>query len=456
MLCFTDSLTGNKNEFVPRDSGKVSIYWCGPTVYDIPHLGHARSSLAFDVLVRYLRWSGYEVTAVSNITDIDDKIIERAAKEGTTESELAQLYEQKYVDEMDRLNIVHPDHRPRATEYISEMITVIQNLVDRGMAYTTSSGVYFSVGKLNGYGALAHQSLDQLREGSGVRVEVDTEKQDPLDFALWKAAKPGEPTWESPWGSGRPGWHIECVAMSLDILGDDFDIHGGGDDLVFPHHENERAECVGCDRLFARTWVHNGMVLVGDEKMSKSLGNFRTLAELLDAWDPRALRLLVLQTHYRRTMEINEDGMTAANAALDRLDSFERRVTGVDLLQTTPDESVVEKFKTAMDDDLGTASALAVIFDAVREANRALDTEDIESASALVSAVRELLLVLGVELSTTSDNSSDAEEIDSLVAARTEAKLSKDFAEADRIREELSSRGVVLEDGPSGTIWYRS
>jgi len=225
---------------------------------------------------------------------------------------------------------------------------------------------------------------------------------------------------------------------------------------VFPHHENERAECVGCDRLFARTWVHNGMVLVGDEKMSKSLGNFRTLAELLDAWDPRALRLLVLQTHYRRTMEINEDGMAAANAALDRLDSFERRVTGVDLLQTTPDESVVEKFKTAMDDDLGTASALAVIFDAVREANRALDTEDIESASALVAAVRELLLVLGVELSTTSDNSSDAEEIDSLVAARTEAKLSKDFAEADRIREELSSRGVVLEDGPSGTIWYRS
>jgi cysteinyl-tRNA synthetase len=239
-------------------------------------------------------------------------------------------------------------------------------------------------------------------------------------------------------------------------LGDDFDIHGGGDDLVFPHHENERAECVGCDRLFARTWVHNGMVLVGDEKMSKSLGNFRTLAELLDAWDPRALRLLVLQTHYRRTMEINEDGMTAASAALDRLDSFERRVAGADLLQVIPDENVVEKFRTAMDDDLGTASALAVIFDAVREANRALDTEDVEIASALVAAVHELLVVLGIELSVTSDDASDAGEIDVLVAARTEAKLSKDFAEADRIREELSNRGVVLEDSSSGTIWYRA
>ena len=456
MLCFTDSLTGNKSEFVPRDSGKVSIYWCGPTVYDIPHLGHARSSLAFDILVRYLRWSGYEVTAVSNITDIDDKIIERAANEETTESELARLYEQKYVDEMDRLNIIHPDHRPRATEYIDEMVAIIQDLVDRDMAYTTSSGVYFSVDKLIGYGKLAHQSLDQLREGSGVRVEVDTEKQDPLDFALWKAAKPGEPTWESPWGSGRPGWHIECVAMSLDILGDDFDIHGGGDDLVFPHHENERAECVGCDRLFARTWIHNGMVLVDGEKESKSLGNFRTLAELLDAWDPRALRLLVLQTHYRRTMEIDEDGMAAANAALDRLDSFERRINGVDLLQVAPDEDVVEKFRTAMNDDLGTASALAIIFDAVREANRALDAENVEIASALVAAVRELLLVLGIDLSMTSDDSADTAEIDALVAARTEAKSSKDFAEADRIREELSSRGVVLEDSPSGTIWYRA
>ena len=456
MLCFADSLTGNKNEFVPRDSGKVSIYWCGPTVYDIPHLGHARSSLAFDVLVRYLKWSGYEVTAVSNITDIDDKIIERAATEGTTEPELARLYEEKYIEEMDRLDIIRPDYRPRATEYIDEMIAIIQDLVNRDMAYSTSSGVYFSVEKLDDYGALAHQSLDQLRENAGTRVEVDTEKQDPLDFALWKAAKPDEPAWESPWGLGRPGWHIECVAMSLDLLGDDFDIHGGGDDLMFPHHENERAECVGCDRLFARTWVHNGMVQVDNEKMSKSLGNFLTLNELLSSWDPRALRLLVLQTHYRRTMEINEDGMEAATAALDRLDSFERRIDGMDLPKMGPATDVIEKFRTAMDDDLGTAGGLAIIFDAVRAANSALDNSNLEKTSSLVGAVHELLAVLGISLLKAGNDGEDAEKINALVEARSKAKAAKDFVEADRIREELSNRGIILEDGPSGTTWYRN
>jgi cysteinyl-tRNA synthetase len=317
VLRLTNSLTGDKVEFTPRDPGKASVYWCGPTVYDAPHVGHARSTLAFDILVRYLRWTGLDVTAVSNITDIDDNIIARAAEEGTTEPELARRFEEIFIAEMDRLDIAHPDLRPRATEYVGPMVDIIGQLVDRGMAYATDSGVYYDVDRLDGYGALAGQTIEQLREGAGARIEVDEDKTDPLDFALWKAAKPGEPTWDSPWGPGRPGWHIECVAMSLDLLGDGFDIHGGGDDLTFPHHENERAECLGCGRPFARLWVHNGMVQVGTEKMSKSLGNFWTLAELLDNWDPRALRLLVLQTHYRKTMEIGEDTLRTASAALE-------------------------------------------------------------------------------------------------------------------------------------------
>jgi cysteinyl-tRNA synthetase len=458
VLHLTDSLTGTKVAFTPREPGKASVYWCGPTVYDAPHLGHARSTLAFDMLVRYLRWTGLDVTAVSNITDIDDKIIARAADEGTTEPELAGRFEDVFIAEMDRLNIAHPDHRPRATEYVDQMIGVIATLVERDMAYVVDSGVYFAVDRLDGYGALAHQTPDQLREGAGARVQVDDDKADPLDFALWKAAKPGEPAWDSPWGPGRPGWHIECVAMSLDILGDDFDIHGGGDDLVFPHHENERAECLGCGRPFARHWVHNGMVQVGSEKMSKSLGNFKTLAELLDTWDPRALRLLVLQTHYRKTMEIGETTLRTAAAALERLDGFARRVAATDLPDADADPGCVDRFRAAMDDDLGTAGALAVVFDAVRDANRAIDADDHETAAALAAAVLELTGVLGLELGATAGSGAgdDEAEIDALVAARTAAKAARDFAEADRIRDDLTARGVVLEDGATGTTWRRT
>ena len=341
MLRFTDSLTGDKVDFVPREEGKASVYWCGPTVYDVPHLGHARSTLAFDLLVRYLRWTGLDVTAVSNITDIDDKIINRAADEGSSEPEVASRFEATFVEQMDRLNIAHPDLRPRATEYVDHMVEVIGELVEREMAYTTISGVYFDVDRLDEYGALVGRSVDDLREGAGARVDVDDDKTDPLDFALWKSAKPGEPIWESPWGPGRPGWHIECVAMSLHLLGDDFDIHGGGDDLVFPHHENERAEALGCGRSFARHWIHNGMVQVDGEKMSKSLGNFTTLAELLDAWDPRALRLLVLQTHYRRTMEIGPTTLDQAAAALARLDKFADRMAAADLPDAGSDVDAV-------------------------------------------------------------------------------------------------------------------
>ena len=463
MLRFTDSLTGDKVDFVPREEGKASVYWCGPTVYDVPHLGHARSTLAFDLLVRYLRWTGLDVTAVSNITDIDDKIINRAADEGSSEPEVASRFEATFVEQMDRLNIAHPDLRPRATDYVDRMVEVIGELVEREMAYTTISGVYFDVDRLDEYGALVGRSVDDLREGAGARVDVDDDKADPLDFALWKSAKPGEPIWDSPWGPGRPGWHIECVAMSLHLLGDDFDIHGGGDDLVFPHHENERAEALGCGRSFARHWIHNGMVQVDGEKMSKSLGNFTTLAELLDAWDPRALRLLVLQTHYRRTMEIGPTTLDQAAAALARLDKFADRMAAADLPDAGSDVDVVDRFRTAMDDDLGSPQALAIIFDAVRDANRALDAEDDETAATLTATALELACTLGLELGRDSapdgsgsaaDESDDA-EIDELVDRRLAARESRDFAEADRIRDELAARGIALEDPPHGTSWHR-
>ena len=459
MLRFTDSLTGEKAPFTPREEGRVSVYWCGPTVYDDPHLGHARSTLAFDVLVRYLRWSGYDVLAVSNITDIDDKIINRAAEEGTDEPAVATRFEASFISQMDRLNIAHPDLRPRATEFVDRMVEVVADLVEHGMAYTTDSGVYFDVDRLDGYGALVGRSVDDLRDGAGARVDVDDDKDDPLDFALWKAAKPGEPTWDSPWGPGRPGWHIECVAMSLHLLGDGFDIHGGGDDLVFPHHENERAEALGCGRTFARYWVHNGMVQVDGEKMSKSLDNFTTLAALLDAWDPRVLRLVVLQTHYRRTMEIGSTTLDQASAALTRLDKFADRMAAADLPEAEADPDAVAQFREAMDDDLGSPQALAVVFDAVRDANRALDAEDDATAATLAAAVLELSAALGLKLGSSAAperaDDGDTEEIDALVDRRLAARTARDFGEADRIRDDLAARGIVLEDGPQGTSWHR-
>ena len=459
MLRFTDSLTGEKAPFTPREEGRVSVYWCGPTVYDDPHLGHARSTLAFDVLVRYLRWSGYDVLAVSNITDIDDKIINRAAEEGTDEPAVATRFEASFISQMDRLNIAHPDLRPRATEFVDRMVEVVADLVEHGMAYTTDSGVYFDVDRLDGYGALVGRSVGDLRDGAGARVDVDDDKDDPLDFALWKAAKPGEPTWDSPWGPGRPGWHIECVAMSLHLLGDGFDIHGGGDDLVFPHHENERAEALGCGRTFARYWVHNGMVQVDGEKMSKSLDNFTTLAALLDAWDPRVLRLVVLQTHYRRTMEIGSTTLDQASAALTRLDKFADRMAAADLPEAEADADAVARFREAMDDDLGSPQALAVVFDAVRDANRALDAEDDATAATLAAAVLELSAALGLKLGSSAAperaDDGDTEEIDALVDRRLAARTARDFGEADRIRDDLAARGIVLEDGPQGTSWHR-
>jgi cysteinyl-tRNA synthetase len=440
-----------------RDEGRVSLYACGPTVYDHPHLGHARQALTYDVVRRYLEWTGLDVRHVANVTDIDDNIINRANQEGSTEPEIAATWKAVYDAAMDALDILRPHDRPHATEYVEEMVAFIQTLVDNGSAYANGSGVYLRVHSVDDYGGLVHRSLDDLREGAGARVEVDENKEDPLDFALWKAAKPDEPTWPSPWGPGRPGWHIECVAMSLDVLGDGFDLHGGGTDLVFPHHTNERAEAIAAGREFARHWMHNAMLNIGGEKMAKSLGNFTTIQDLLDEHplNARALRLLLLQTHYRKTMEINTDVMAQARGAIERLDAMGRKAAaaGVVVEGAEFDAGAVDAFRAAMDDDMGTPEGVATIFETVRRANAALDSG--EDATGLVATVVDLAGALGIRIGATSTGGVDDAEIDALVAARTQARAAKDFAEADRMRDELASRQIVVEDTASGPVWHR-
>ncbi|HLF41299.1 MAG TPA: cysteine--tRNA ligase [Acidimicrobiia bacterium] len=454
-----DTLTGAKVELVPREPGRIGLYVCGPTVYDAPHLGHGRSALNFDTIRRVLTHKGFEVRHVSNVTDVDDKIINRARAEGSTEPEVAARWEAAYWEQLGRLGVLRPHEVPHATEYIPQMCGLIGRLVEEGRAYVDESGVYFSVASYPGYGELSHRRLDDLLESAGARVEVDERKRSPIDFALWKAAKPGEPAWDSPWGRGRPGWHIECSAMSVGLLGEGFDIHGGGDDLVFPHHENERAQAEGAGQPFARYWLHHGMVIVRGEKMSKSLGNFTTLAEALDAHDPRALRLLVLQTHYRSAMEMGPDHLADAARALQGLDNLARRARAQ--LGTAPDGAgggtnagLGAAFEDALDDDFNTPAALSAIFEAVRRANQAIDAGNASEATRLVGAVRAMTGVLGLDLDDGSAAEGD-DDVAALVAARDAARQARDFAEADRIRAELSERGITLEDTPAGTIWLR-
>jgi cysteinyl-tRNA synthetase len=457
MLRIHDTMAARGVDFVPREPGRASIYVCGPTVYDVPHLGHGRTAVVFDVIIRYLEWSGLAVTYVSNITNVDDRIIARAAKEGGSEQDVATRYEQEYWDQLARLNVRTPDDIPRATEFVDEMIRLIAELIERGHAYVIEGeGVYFQVDTYPEYGQVSRRKLEDLIEGAGARVDVDEQKRSPVDFALWKAAKPGEPDWESPWGRGRPGWHIECSAMSLEILGESFDLHGGGDDLIFPHHENERAQAEAAGHPFARHWLHSGMVEIGGEKMSKSLNNFVTLKDALDESGPRAFRLAVLQTHYRSKTELGPSELGAAGEAVDRLDAFARRARAAGIEPGVSDAATVAAFTTAMDDDFGTPAATAVIFDAVRRGNTAINDGDAGTAGALLAAVVELSAALGLEVGSGGSGAGDDDaEIDALVAARTAARAAKDFAEADRVRDELAARGVTLEDTADGTIWHR-
>jgi len=452
MLRVYDTARRAKVDFVPRKENHVSMYVCGPTPYDVPHLGHGRKEIVFDTIRRYLEWTGLRVHYVSNVTDVEDKIIGRALEEGSTEAEIARRYEATFRRDFDRLNIKRPDDEPHATEWIGPMIALIARLVESGHAYVVEGqGVYFQVDSLPEYGALSHRTLDDLLESAGARVDVDERKRSPVDFALWKAAKPGEPAWESPWGEGRPGWHIECSAMSLELLGDGFDIHGGGSDLVFPHHENEIAQAVGAGHEFARYWLHNGMLNVNGEKMSKSLGNFTTLADVLEP-DPRAFRLLVLQTHYRRQMEIGDKELADAGKAVARLDALARRARVEGIGDGKAGE--VAPFREVMDDDFDTPAALAFIFELVRDAHVALDTGDRDGAANLVATVRELAAALGIEIG--GDEPEADAEIDALVAEREAARQRKDFSESDRIRDELAAQGVVIEDTPNGPVWRRA
>jgi cysteinyl-tRNA synthetase len=452
VLRLYDTAQRTKVEFTPRQAGRVSMYVCGPTPYDAPHLGHGRQAVVFDMVRRLLAFRGYDVMYVSNVTDIEDKIIERAHDRNISEAELVKIYEADYWNQMDRLNVLRPDELPHATEFIEPMQELISELMAAGRAYVVEGqGVYFEVSTLPGYGKLSHRTLEDQVEGAGARVAVDERKRDPRDFVLWKAAKPGEPKWESPWGAGRPGWHIECSAMSLGILGPGFDIHGGGTDLVFPHHENEIAQAEGAGYEFARYWMHNAMVNVGGVKMSKSLGNFTTLADVFERCDPRAFRLNLLQTHYRRQMEVHDKELDDAQKAAKRLDTLVRRERELGFSPGALQPEDLVDFTAAVDDDFDTPAAIAVLFKTVSQANAAFDQDRPADAVRLVAAVRAMCDALGIELY--DDIAELDDEVRVLVARRDEARADKQWAEADRIRDELLERGIVLEDTPSGTVW---
>jgi len=442
-----------QRELVPlvtRDEGKVGMYICGPTVQSEPHVGHGRSAVAFDVIRRYLQWSGYEVNFIRNITDIEDKIIAAAEESGESVQSLAEEMALRFSQAYRSLGVLEPDAEPKATEHIESIIRMTGVLIDKGLAYASGGDVYFAVRSLESYGKLSGRNPDDLR--SGYRVEVEEAKQDPLDFALWKGIKPGEPWWDSPWGPGRPGWHIECSAMAEEFLGSDFDIHGGGTDLIFPHHENEIAQSEGASgETFARYWLHNGMVNLGGEKMAKSTGLVVDLASIIDSRGGRALRMLYVRAHYRSPIEYSEDLLNEAADALDRLDRFRERVE-----LGEPDEAALDRFREAMDDDFGTPQAVSVLFDLVRLGNRMID--DGEDASNVAGAVEEIVGVLGLDdavVPSTADIELTGEQIEALISQRNEARSARRFDVADQIRAKLDEAGVALEDGPNGTRWLR-
>jgi cysteinyl-tRNA synthetase len=448
VLNLYDTATRSVKPLALREPGRVSIYLCGPTVYGPPHLGHGRATVVYDILRRYLSYRGLDVRLVSNITDIDDKIIDRANREGRPWTEITHKCENVWFDAMSRLGVLRPTDVPHATEYVDAMVTMIATLIKRDAAYVTDDGVYLHVSAVPDYGLLAHQSLDEMMSGGGDREVLGAEnKKHPADFALWKFSKPDEPSWGSPWGAGRPGWHSECVVMSLELLGEGFDLHCGGADLRFPHHENERAQAVALGKSFANHWMHNGFVVDTEgEKMSKSLGNVLNLLDLLDQYDPRAYRMLLLQTHYRSPIRVGQDNIDAAVSALGGLDGFIARTSDIDA--SPADVETVTRFCAAMDNDLDTPAAMALIFDAVRRANSAVDAGDTATASALRAAVLEMTTAVGIELS-------GGQDIDADIAAKgvalDAARAAKDFAAADAIRDELQSLGYVVETSKEGT-----
>lgn len=460
MLKIYNSLSREKQVFVPIEPGQVRMYVCGMTVYDYCHVGHARVLVVFDAVQRWLRAGGYDVTYVRNITDIDDKIIKRAVENNETIAQLTDRFIAFMNEDADALGVERPDHEPRATAYVPQMLDLIGKLEANGLAYQASDGdVNFSVRKFNGYGKLSGKSLDDLRAGE--RVDVDQAKNDPLDFVLWKHAKEGEPFWESPWGRGRPGWHIECSAMSSDLLGAQFDIHGGGQDLQFPHHENEIAQSEGAHQCtFVNYWMHNGFVRVDDEKMSKSLGNFFTVREVLKKFDAEVVRFFILRAHYRSPLNYSDAHLEDARQSLGRLYTALKAVAPEDVAVDW-NEAHAQRFRVAMDDDFNTPEALAVLFELASEVNRS-------KSSALAGQLRALAGLLGLLKrepqvflqATPAGEAGDAgltpAAIEALIADRAAAKKARDFALADRIRADLLAGGVVLEDSAQGTSWRRA
>ncbi len=449
MLKIYNTLTRSKEIFTPRVAGKVGIYVCGMTVYDYCHVGHARVMVVFDTVVRYLRYSNYEVTYVRNITDIDDKIIHRANENGEDFHALTERFIDAMHEDERALSVLPVDIEPRATTSIVDIIAMIEKLIANGFAYVSTNGdVFYAVDKFKNYGQLSGKNLDDLQAGE--RVDVDLAKRNPMDFVLWKMAKPDEPFWESPWGNGRPGWHIECSAMSTCCLGNSFDIHGGGMDLQFPHHENEIAQSEGATgEKFVNLWMHNGFVRINEEKMSKSLGNFFTVREVLKKYRPEIVRFFILSSHYRSPLNYSDESLNDAAAGLTRLYTALR---DVEILETDIDSDFKTRFEDAMNDDFNTPVALAVLFDVARELNKT-------KSSVLATTLKSLASILGLlqddsETFLKGENDNDA-EIEAQIQARIDAKKAKNWALADQIRDELKAQGVILEDSPDGTTRWR-
>ena len=476
MLKIYNTLKKKKEIFEPIEPGKIGIYVCGPTVYDACHIGHARCVVVFDVIVRYLRAIGYEVTYVRNFTDVDDKIIKRAGELGISTQELSERYIREFYEDMDALKVERATMDPAATDHIGEIIGVVEHLISRGHAYEAGGDVFFAVETFKGYGKLSGRRLDEMQ--AGARVDVDERKRNPFDFVLWKGAKPGEPVWDSPWGKGRPGWHIECSAMSTHFLGHHFDIHGGGKDLIFPHHENEIAQSEGAfGERFVNVWIHNGFVNINQEKMSKSLGNFLMIKDILKEYHPEAVRLFLLSNHYRSPVDFTHQAMVEADAGLEKIYALLQRI-GEYLARCEPGDDMQgtgalwESFCRAMDDDFNTARGVGLVFETVRQLNRLMD--DIsgkpgqEDQARLISTRADLMRMGGVLGILTEAPSQFFEQrqadvlqrkgidialVERLIAERVRAREQKDWAAADRIRDELSAMDILIEDRAEGTTW---